>query len=210
MIPLFFIRSGQRVEREQTQEKGGRFPFLFVLLLILHVFFGHAVWSVVRVFCPAYMDKSLNLTPLSIGLIVGAGQFVAIGAPFVIPRLSERRGSGWAVMATSVGMIVALIPVVLVRHWIGVGLTTMGLLALSAVWLPVLQIYQMEMVSNRWRSLAYGAVSMALGLSFGFFSLTGGYMAAGGGYRSVFWLGIAFSAAGVLFMGMLLAHFRKR
>jgi hypothetical protein len=42
----------------------------------------------------------------------------------------------------------------------------------------------MELVELQWRSLLYGAVSMAVGFSFGVVSLLGGCVIAAGGYRS--------------------------
>lgn len=70
--------------------------------------------------------------------------------------------------------------------------------------MPALQVYQMEMVERRWRALAYGAVSMAMGLSFGAISFTGGYVVASWGYTALFLLGLAVSTLGALLMwGML-------
>jgi MFS family permease len=208
MLPMFLIKYRERVDREQRTAAGGKFPFLFIFLLVLHVYFSHSVWAIARVFCTAYMDADLKLTPLSIGLIIGAGQSVAVLAPFLIPLLTARRGNGWLLMATSVSMTVALIPLAMIHHWAAAGFSIMGILALSAVWLPVLQVYQMEMVESRWRSLGYGAIAMALGLSFGSLCLIGGYVATAGGYRSVFWLGIGLTIAGVLVLGALLRRER--
>jgi len=204
MIPLFLVKTGRRVDRKQQEKTDERFPFVLIFLLVLYVCLFHPVWAIVRVFCTAYMDADLNLTPFSIGLVAGAGQFVAILAPLLVPSMTARRGSGWAVMATSVGMIIVLFPLVAFRHWAAAGASVMGILVLSAVWMPLLQIYQMEMVANRWRSMAYGAISMALGLSYGAFSLIGGYVAAAAGYRSVFWLGIVLTTAGAVVMGSIL------
>jgi predicted MFS family arabinose efflux permease len=49
----------------------------------------------------------------------------------------------------------------------------------------------MELVDERWRSLAYGAVSMAMGLGYGSTSLAGGYIISWWGYRRLFSIGIA-------------------
>ena len=50
----------------------------------------------------------------------------------------------------------------------------LGVLVSMAVWLPTLQVYQMENVEESWRGLAYGALSMAMGLGFATISYTGG------------------------------------
>ena len=66
--------------------------------------------------------------------------------------------------------------------------------------MPAFQVYQMEMVEQRWRALAYGAVSMAMGMSFGAISLTGGYVVAGWGYSTLYVMGFCLSALGAIVM----------
>jgi MFS family permease len=62
----------------------------------------------------------------------------------------------------------------------------------------------MELVESKWRSLAYGALSMGMGLSFGSFSLAGGYIIAAAGYRTLFALGAGLSIAGGVLMWAIL------
>ena len=80
----------------------------------------------------------------------------------------------------------------------------LGVLALLAMWMPALHVYQMELIETRWRSLAYGAVSMAMGLSFGSASLAGGHIIAAAGYRTLFLLGAGLSTAGAVLMWAIL------
>ncbi|MEZ4659213.1 MAG: hypothetical protein R2911_16750 [Caldilineaceae bacterium] len=91
-------------------------------------------------------------------------------------------------------------PLILLPTSLGVGLGRFGTLVLSAMWMPALQVYQMEMVEQRWRSLAYGAVSMAMSLSFGAISFSGGYVVAGWGYGALFMIGLTLSALGAAVM----------
>ena len=70
--------------------------------------------------------------------------------------------------------------------------------------MPALQVYQMEMIERRWRALAYGAVSTAMGLSFAVISFSGGQIIARWGYTSLFVLGVTLSLVGATIMwGML-------
>jgi len=59
-------------------------------------------------------------------------------------------------------------------------------------------------VDSEWRGLAYGAVSMAMGLGFGTTSLAGGYIIAAVGYRPLFLLGVGLSLAGVAYLWVVL------
>jgi predicted MFS family arabinose efflux permease len=62
----------------------------------------------------------------------------------------------------------------------------------------------MEWVEERWRSLAYGAVSTAMALSYGSVSIAGGYIIAAWGYSRLFLLGVGLSLAGTVVMQYVL------
>ncbi len=79
----------------------------------------------------------------------------------------------------------------------------MGLLALSALWMPALQVFQMTVIERHWRSLAYGTVSTAMGFAYGTVSLAGGFIAASLGYSSLFVLGAVMAAGGAIAMWAL-------
>ena len=108
--------------------------------------------------------------------------------------------NGWTLMVTTLGMAICLVPLALIPHWAVAGVARLGTLILSAIWMPALQVFQMELVDAQWRSLAYGAVSMGMGFSFGLISLLGGYIIAAVGYRSLFALGVGLCLAGTVLM----------
>jgi len=195
LIPLSLIGEVEQVASKGQTEARGSFPLLPVALMIAYVCLRHGGWATCQAFYNAYMDADLHLRPSSIGLITGVGQFVAILAALLTPRLAARRSNGWTLMVTTLGMAISLLPLALIPHWVAAGLARLCILVLSAIWMPALQVFQMELVDTGWRSLAYGAVSMAMGLSFGLVSLLGGYVIASAGYRSLFMLGVGLSAA---------------
>ena len=180
------------------------FPLIPVGLLIIYVAFSQAANAACQSFCSAYMDTELNLTPLAIGLITGAGQFAAIFAPLWGPRLAARHSNGWTMMTTTLFSALSLLPLILIPTWFGAGLGRFGTLVLMAMWLPALQIYQMELVDRRWRSLAYASVSMAMGISFGVVSYTGGYVVDSWGYQTLFAMGLTLSLIAAAMMWAIL------
>ncbi len=202
LFPLARIRSVESDEDVVEIDPVGKnaFPLLPMGLLIVYVCFSQAANATCQSFCSAYMDTELMLSPLAIGLITGAGQFFAIFAPLLGPRLAARHGNGWTMMMTTLGSALSLLPLILIATWYGAGLGRFGTLMLGAMWMPALQVYQMELVDRRWRSLAYAAVSMAMGLSFGVISYAGGYVADGWGYDSLFTMGLILSAMGAAMM----------
>jgi predicted MFS family arabinose efflux permease len=108
---------------------------------------------------------------------------------------------------TTLGTAICLLPLALIPNWVAAGLGRASIQVLSAIWLPALQVFQMEMVDGEWRSLAYGAISMAMGMGFGTTSLAGGYIIAAWGYPRLFLIGVGLSAiAGAFMWGMLRYH----
>ena len=204
VLPLICVRQGARVIARERTGAGERVPVLPLALMIAYVYLNQAGWATTQAFGNAYMDVDLRLTVSSIGLINSVGQFIAILAPLLTPRLAARHSNGWTLMMTTLGMAVSLVPLALIPHWAAAGLGRLGIVVLSAIWMPALQVFQMELVDPRWRSLAYGAVSMAMGLGFGSVSLAGGYLIAAQGYRTLFLIGVGLSTAGAALMWRVL------
>jgi MFS family permease len=200
LLPLVGLGSIENKAALAAGEEAGRFPTGWVTLLVIYAFFTHGAFATCQAFCNAYMDTDLRLSPAAIGLITGVGQFVAMLAPLLVPGLALRFSNRWTLTATSVGMAISLIPLILWTNWLAVGVGRLGMVALDAMWQPALQVVQMETVTSRWRALAYGICSMMLGLTFATVSLSGGYIIATWGYRSFFLLGLVASVAGALLM----------
>ena len=204
LIPLGLLRPiGQVAVREPTKARGP-FPFVSMVPMIVYIFLRHSGWATCQNFCTPYMDVSLHLSASTIGLITSVGMALAILAPLITPRLAARYSNGWTLTMSTVGISISLLPLALVPNWAAAGLARVSIVVLSAVWLPAFQVFQMDMVDSEWRSLAYGAVSMAMALGFGTTSLAGGYIIAAVGYRPLFLLGVGLSLAGAAFLWIML------
>ena len=205
ILPLLRMGDAERSgKHEEKPSLPGSFPVAPVSLLILFVWFSQAAGATCYSFCNAFMDTELQLSTFAIGIISSAGQFASIFAPMLLPMLARRRGNGWTLMATTVGGAASMIPLILIPQWFTAALGQFASMVLSAVRMPALQVYQMEMIEKRWRSLAYGAVNTAMGLSFGLVSFGGGQIIERWGYTSLFALGVTLSTVGATIMwGML-------
>ena len=204
LIPLGLLRPIGQVAIREHAKTPGRFPFASVVPMIVYILLRHSGWATCQAFCTPYMDVGLHLSASAIGLITSAGQALAILAPLVTPRLAARYSNGWILLMSTLGISISLLPLALVPHWAAAGLGRVSILVLSAIWLPAFQVFQMDMVDSEWRGLAYGAVSMAMGLGFGTTSLAGGYIIAAVGYRPLFLLGVGLSLAGVAYLWVVL------
>ncbi len=201
LIPLIRMSPTKPVIRSAHQETAAPFPVWPVGLLVLHVYLSQIGPAACQFFCSAYMDTTLLLSAAAIGLLTGIGQFTTILAPLLTPRLVDRYGNGWTLMATSLGMAISLLPLALIPHWAAAGTGRLGALALAAIWMPALQVYQMELVDQRWRSLTFGIVSMAMGCAYASVGFVGGRVVATWGYGTLFGLGLGMTLLGTALMG---------
>ncbi|MEZ4620668.1 MAG: MFS transporter [Caldilineaceae bacterium] len=208
LVPILRMQRAGTVTKatQEDEEPEAPFPVIPMALLILHVYLGNSTAALCQTFCSAYMDTELQLSTAFIGLLTGIGQFVAILAPLIAPRLAARYGNGWILMTTTGAAALSMLPLIYAQNWLGAGATRLGILALSAMWMPALQVYQMELVTKRWRSLGYGILSMGMSLTFTSVSVTGGYIATEWGYQSLFLIGVVLSSLGSMLMwGMMRA-----
>ncbi len=201
LIPLRRIKKAAApVLKTHTGKPRSPAPVLPIALMAIYIFIRHAGWATCQSFCNAYMDADLHLSTSSIGLITSVVQVVAIVASLLTPRVMARYSNGGTLLITTVGVALSLLPLGLIPHWTAAGIGRIGYQVASAMWIPVLQVFQMELVDAEWRVLTYGITSMAMGFGFGTLSLAGGYVIAALGYRSVFLIGagLDFIAAIVL------------
>ena len=174
IIPLARIRGGLRPSRREAQPVDrGPFPAALVIALIVYVFLRHMGWTTSQAYSGPYMDTDLHLPTPTIGLLTSIGQIAAIGATLLLPRMTKRWSHGRIVAFSTMMQIVSLAVMASFRHWSAAGLGLVGIQVSAGIWLPELQIFQMELVDEGWRGLAYGAVAMAMGLGFGSMSIFG-------------------------------------
>ena len=158
-----------------------------------------------RVFFNVYLDGVLATPTTLIGLLLAAGQLLALLAllsPWVMARFSKER----IIMGSLIGMALAFVPVLLIGHWLAVGLSFIIMIGLVAIMVPVFQIFGLELVRPQWHTSIASAMSMAVGISIASIALGGGYVIVGFGYPVLFALGALLALAATLIFG---AYFRK-
>jgi len=206
VIPLIGVRGGKAPAKRETKTIRGRAPILPLLVMAVYVYVRHAGWATCQVFCTPLMDTELNLSSATIGAINSIGQVIAMVTMLQLPRMIDRWGHGGILLGSTLGLGVSLIPLAVYPHWSSASVTWIFVRVLSSTWITALQVFQMELVDEEWRSLAYGAVAMAMGLGFGSTSYSGGYIVAAYGYSTIFWLGAAMSGLATLIITLILGH----
>ena len=169
-------------------------------VVLLHVCLTRAAWATCQSFCGAYLDTTLRMPTSAIGVLFSIGQLAAIISPLVGPRLASRKGNGWVLMMGSLGLGASMLPIALIPHWAAAGLSRLGVLVITGIWVPAVQVYLMELVPPRWRTLAFGASSMSFSVAFGIASFFGGRIIAAAGYNRAFLIAALVPLAGATLM----------
>ena len=194
LVPGFMTRRYSEPVPPSSKAKEDRLPLRRTLLLTLYAYLAHAGWAAIVSFGNAYMDADLQVSTITIGVLMALGQLASASSPFLAPYVARRQGNELSLLAVPLITAVALVPALLIPHWAAVAIARIVVLGTASVWMPALQVYQMESFPPAWRSLVFGIVSTGMGLSFASVSLVGGYMAVHWGYRSTFLIGIVLSA----------------
>lgn len=194
------FREGEDTEQDQQFTPREVFPVLPISLILIYVIFSQGAIAVCHSFCNAYMDEELRLSPQFIGILGALGQLCGVIIPFTMPRLSRHLDNGTLMLLASLGSALILLPLYFAEHWTMAGLARMGLMAMGSLWMPIIQIYQMEMVQRKWRPLAFSLLSVALGINYGTLSFFGGYIITEWGYPSLFLICALLTVAGSLIL----------
>jgi MFS family permease len=173
---------------DEEDDSDAPFPVLAVAVVLAHVVLTHVAWSTVQSFGDAYLDRQLRLPTASIGILAAAAQLASVAAPLIGPRLTASRGAGWVLGVASAGLGLGLLPLALVPHWAPAGLSRLLVLTLSGIWMPVVQVYMLQLAPVRWRTVVYGASSMGTAAAYGIASYVGGQVVAAAGYNRAFML----------------------
>ena len=185
--------------RSQTGERNA-FPLVPMVLLLLFVLLSQGAQAACYSFCNAYMDVQLRLSPDVIGVLGALGQLSAVLAPFTVPLLSRYMRKANLLVTTTMGTGLMLVPLTFIENWVGAGIGRLGVVSLAAIWNPVLQIFQMEMVPREWRPLAFALLSVAQGLNYGILSFLGGRAINLWGFPTLFLICAGLTVAGSLLL----------
>jgi len=187
-----------RQTASSAPEKKSPMPIGVITAMFLVVLFRVAGEGIVRTFLNIYLDAELRVPVAQIGMLLGAGQLLAVPAAMITPLLAARWGLNATYIYSTWGIALSFLPLAFTPHWLGAGLGYMGIIAMTSIARPAIVSIQMESVPPHWYTIITGATSMAVGIGWAIASLSGGYLAADFGYPPLFLSGAAMTIVGVL------------
>jgi predicted MFS family arabinose efflux permease len=136
-----------------------------------------------------------------IGALAAAAQLLGAPVALAASRVVRRWGTAPTIAAGTLAMAVSILPIALIPHWAAAGLGYIGLITGFALTAGPVRVFMQRIVSPRWRGTTSGAVMSGVGLINAVMSVGGGYAVSTMGFRGMFLIGAALTAAGALLFG---------
>lgn len=209
LVSLLVLLRFREVSEPQTSQKvrsWSTFPVFPVALSLLTVILSQGAVALCYSFCNAYMDVELNLSPQFIGSLGALGQLCAVAVPLAVPLLRKRFDNGAVMVMVSLVAALMLLPFIATDHWLGAGLGRTGIMSMAAIWMPVAQMYQLELVPATWRPTVYALFSMSLSVNYGLVSFFGGYIIGNWGFPVLFLVSCLTTLLGCLILVVVIGR----
>ena len=173
-----------------------RLPLALIVSLSLVMLLRGAGVAAMRTFFNVYLDTILLVPTSVIGSLSSAGSLLGVLFALATPLLVSRWGNEGTYIIASLAMAACMFLLALVPKLGAAGLSSMGISALSAITIPPMTVFQMEVMAPEWRTTMSGAGSMAMGVSRSIMALIGGFAVASMGYPFLFFAGAGLMIAG--------------
>jgi MFS family permease len=210
LLPLQRTAIVQPEETATTGTGASKAPYFFIVIMVLFTLLRVSTEGAGRNFFNVYLDAGLQVSTMTIGMIMAFGQLLAVPAALVMPLLAARWGRERTIVLFTFGLALCLVPMASFPNWGAAAFSYMTLAALVAVIAPLSTVFSQEAVHPSWRSTMSGAFMMANGLGLAWTAIGGGYIIASAGYATLYWLGALLAAlSAVLFAAYLFVTTRR-
>lgn len=173
----------------------GKAPWGVMLMMALVILLRWVGQAPTGAFFNVYLDTSLHVSTELTGTLIAVGRLLSIPAALSMPLIAAR----WGVYRTfawgTLGMALSVLPLALIPHWSAAGLGFVGLYSLHALTSPASTIFAQELVPHQWRPTLSGLLNAGVGVGVAAMTLGGGYVIQGLGFRVLFLMGSAGTAA---------------
>jgi MFS family permease len=186
-------------------------PLGLIAVITLVRFLRELGYGSVLNYLNVYLDAGLGIPTSLIGVLVSLSSLAAIVFTPLMPFLAARAGTGGASLASLVAMAASVLPLALSSHWAAAAAGWAGMTAANSINEAAMQVYILQIVAPRWRSLMSGAANMASTLGLASSATAGGYLIPAVGYGRLFGIGAALLfASSIAFAGHLASMARGR
>lgn len=176
----------------------GRFPLAPMVFVGIVLFLQSSGETIARTFFNVYLDDELGAPTSQIGLLFAFGQLAAVPAALITPVLTGRLGHPRTFALASLGVAAGLLPMALIPAVGAAGIGFAAVVSMVSMARAAMLVYQFELVPERWRAAMGTAGTLSVGVSGAALASAGGVIIVRSGFTSLFLLGAALTALGVL------------
>ena len=189
------VHGGEHAESDDRTRPAPVHLFAATALVVLLV---HTGYGTALTFSNVYLDDGLHVPTHVVGILAAIGQLASVPAAAAMPGAVARWGHQRSYLLGGLAAGGSLVLVGLLPHWSFAGLGFVSMMACGALTGPIFTVYSQGIVRARWRPAMSGTAFMTSGLSWALAALFSGYIIAGFGYRVLFTLAGATTAAGAV------------
>lgn len=207
LIALLYTQKPPKLNPSGPALSGKRAPLATIGVMAFIVLLWSPSNDAVSAYINIYMDTELEISVALIGGLIAGGQLIAVPAALMMPWLANRWGRPGTVVLSFLGIVLSVSVLALIPHWAAAGFGYMGVLAFLGISRSVLNVFQMGIVAETWRSTMSGATAMASGFGGAAMIAGGSYLILTFGFRGFF-----LTVGGILLISLVVfqIYFRER
>lgn len=179
-----------------------RAPYGLIIAITLIMVLRYGGRATVTTFFNIYLDESLGVSTVLIGVLSAASQLLSVPAALVAPLLATRWGNHRTIFWGTIALAVCTLPLALVPHWTMAGASFVSSAILFSMTVGPIRLFSQELVARPWRITMASGFMLGAGLAFAAMSLAGGYAIVTLGYRTLFCIGAGLTAVGGICFGL--------
>ena len=210
ILPMFGADPARIIDTGRGPGGSGRAPYGLFAFLGIIVFFQAIGEGTVRTFFNVYLDTSLAVPTAQIGIVMGTAQLLPILAALSTPLLMQRWGTGYTLVAATLGIGLFLLPLAAVPQLWAASLAFMGIMGTITVISASRDLFGQEIVVVRWRTTAQAVAMIGLALGWAAAGAMGGYLIETVGFGAMFFIGAVSAGLSALLLIRLLRRRGER
>lgn len=174
------------VKMAATTHQAAGIPYLTLIFVGIVVFFQVSGESLVRPFYNLYLDGNIGMPLARIGVVFGIAQMLPVVLSLLAPSILTRLGAPRAMIAISFANALCCLAMAFILAWLAASASYIVFMSIAPIAHVVRTIFSQESVDAGWRTVASTATNIGTALGQALFTVVGGFLIAGYGYRSLF------------------------
>ncbi len=169
-----------------TIHQAAGLPYLTLIFVGILVFLQVSGGSLVRPFYNLYLDSNIGMPLSHIGVVFGIAQMFPVVLSLLAPSILTRWGATRAMIAISFANALCCLAMAFILTWLAASASYIVFMSIAPIAHVVRTVFSQESVDARWRTAVSTTTNIGTALGQALFTVLGGFLIAGYGYRTLF------------------------